>query len=138
MKFKHVELIKENLQSGEVEDIVEIISKVQKIGKDDIYNMDILTFYGLLNSVKEQIKTINDAEITALTSNQTNFRWEAVGGSEKMKQFGTYTTLDMISNGDITKWDTIMNIDYADIFTKLYMNRVKDDLQAEMEQMKTK
>jgi len=136
MKLKHVDFIKDNLMESDVGIIVKIISMVQKISTKEVYNMEIITLYGLLNSIRNQIDTIVQAELNSLCSNHANFKWESVNGSEKLHKFGIYNTLESVSNGDITKWKSIMNIPYSDIFTKMYMDRVKADLQMEMEQIK--
>lgn len=138
MKLKHVEFIKTHLYDGEIESMVKIISKVQKIPKEDVYEIKIVELYGLINNLKSQLERILRGEETALRSKVPNMKWEAVGGSEKLQKFGIYNTLDKLSGGDITKYKEIMEISYADIFTKLYLDNTVEELQYEMNQIKLK
>jgi hypothetical protein len=136
LKLKDVEFIKENILSDDDEALVEIIALVQGMEIKEMMKMEVVEFFGLFNSVKEQLITINKAEASSLVSTNTNFKWEAVNGSERLSKFGIYNTLETLSGGDILKWNQIMEIPYSDVFTKLLMNKTNNDLQEEMNQIK--
>lgn len=161
LSLKDVETIKQLIQSSKDIDLIELLCIVQ--GYDEIklpnwlkklnikyitnwvknsryskvMNLRIVEVYGLINSVKKQLEQINSAEINSLQSDVTNFKWEAVNGSERLKKFGIYNTLESLSNGDITKWNQIMEMPYSEVFTKLLMNKINGELQNEMNQIKT-
>lgn len=137
MKLKDVEFIKQNINSVEDKPLVEIISKVQNIKESQVMNISILDFFGLMNSIKEQLEVINQAELNSLTSDHTNMKWEQVNGTERLQRFGIYNILDSLSGGNILKWDAIMELQYADVFTKLLMDKTQNDLQHEMQNIKT-
>ncbi|WP_431137468.1 hypothetical protein [Psychroserpens mesophilus] len=161
LKLKEVEFIKENLNLTNDETIIEIISMVQgyedyvtpkwltKIlpskvvqylnakKKRKVLNLRITEFFGLLNNVKNQLEQISKAEASSLTSEHTNIKWEQVNGSERLQKFGIYNTLDALADGDILKYDAIMNLEYSEVFTKLLMNKTNSDLQHEMQNIKT-
>jgi hypothetical protein len=138
MKLKHVEMIKENIDSGNDEDLLKIVAKVQKLERSEVVKMKIIEFFGILNSIREQLKVIVAAEENSLTPSQIDFKWEAVQGSERMAKFGIYNTLESLSGGDALKYKKYMNMNYSEIFTVLYMRKTTADLRQEMEQIKSK
>jgi len=137
LKLKQVEFIKQNLNSNDDKAIIKIISIVQKCKKKEILKMPIVKFFGLYNSVKEQIEKISNAEQNSLTTEITNIKWEAVNGSERMQKYAIYNTLDALAEGDILKYNKIMNLPYSEVFTKLLMEKEKKALQDEMNAIKT-
>jgi len=138
LRLKDVDFIKTNIGSGDNDAIIKIISMVQGIKKKEVYELEILEFFGLVNSVKEQIKVIVDNEINHLSDSIPNLKWEAVRGSERLQKFGIYNTLDNLSGGDILKYKSIMKLNYADVFVKLLMDKTKNELNNEMSKTKTK
>jgi hypothetical protein len=138
MKLKHVEFIKTNLGSGIDDDLISIFAKVQKIKKNEVYKVEIIEFFGILNSIKEQIKEISTAEETSLMPTYPDLKWEMVQGSKKMAKFGIVNTLDMLSGNDATKHEYYRNMKYSYIFLLLLKRKTESDLQHEMSLIKTK
>lgn len=157
LSLRKVEFIKENLNNSTDDSLLEIMAMVQgyedkKIikklpkfivnlfqlsAKSKVLNLRIVDFFGLLNSVKEQISDINNAESSALVSTHTNIKWEQVGGSDRLQKFGIYNSLYSLSDGDILKWEQIMELPYSEIFIKLLMDKENGDLQIEMQNIQT-
>ena len=133
MTLRQVQNLKDLMSSGTIEDIISCVD----ICVGNVDEMRILDFFKYLNSIKEQLESIAHAESVSLSSDRVNFKWEAVEGSEKMSRFGIYNTLENLSGGDVLKWEAILDLEYADVFTKLYMDKVKADLESEMNQLKT-
>lgn len=138
MKLKHVELIKTTIDSGQDRDLIKIMSKVQKCTEEEVLDFPILEFFGLLKSIREQLKIIVTAEENALTPSESNLKWEAVNGGERMSKFGIFNTLEMLSGGDATKYKYYLNLSYSEVFTILLMRKTASDLAREMEKIKTK
>lgn len=136
MKLKHVELAKHVFSKGSDEDLLKLISKVQKIDKKEVLKLTVIDFYGILNALKLQLERIIQAETNSLTPAFSNKKWEMVEGSERMAKFGIYNTLDALSKGDITKYKEIMNMSYSEIFTILLMRKTQADIQHEMSEIK--
>ncbi len=136
LSLRDVEFIKNHINSIDDKDLLEIISRVQGISNQDVLKMPIVKFFGIYNSIKEQLTRLMEAEENALASNNTDFKWEAVDGSAKMQKFGIYNVLDTISDGDILKWESIMELEYSEVFLKLLMNKTKRDIQTEMNNIK--
>lgn len=54
---------------------------------------------------------------------------EKNAGVEELAQFGYANNLDMLAGGDLLKYDDILLKPYAVVFRKLYMEKVKQDIQ---------
>jgi len=137
MTLGEVQDIRDLMQQGRLDDLKEIVKKVQKLNEDEIGQMRIVDFFGLSRSIKDQIEEIARAERTSLTGKAYNQKWEAVNGAEKLAKFGIYNVLDKLAKGDIFKYEKALKLIYADVFTKLYRDTVIDDLEYEMSKMKT-
>lgn len=161
LSLKNVEFIKENITNSDDISILEIIAIVQDYKEiivpkwlikllpnvvnkyiqqshlRKVLNIKITEFFGLINNIKNQLEVISKAESSSLVSENTNVKWEQVNGSEKLKIFGVFNTLDSLAGGDILKWNQINELPYGEVFTKLLMNKINADLQMEMQNIKT-
>lgn len=137
MKLKHVDFMKQHVSASDDESIIKIVGLVQKLNKTEVMNLPITEFFGIWNSVKQQIEQITDAELNSLSSEYPNVKWEAVNGREKLEKFGIYNILDNLADGDILKYKKIMNLSYADVFTKLLLDKTKEDLLRQMDKIKS-
>jgi len=138
MKLKHVEYIKQTLEGGNEVDLIKIVAKVQKCTEEQVFDFDIIKFFRIISSIKEQISLITKAEENSLTPSEMNVKWEIVNGPERMSRFGIYNTLESISGGDATKYKHYMNMQYSEVFTILLMRKTANDLQHEMSLIKDK
>jgi len=138
MKMKHVELIKQTIGSGNDRDLIKIVSKVQKCSEDEVLEMQIIQFFGIINSIKEQLMTIVRAEENGLTPSDVNMKWEQVGGSERMEKFGIINTLDKLTGKKPHLHKVYLNMKYSEIFTILLKWKTEAEIQKEMNQIKTK
>lgn len=136
MKLKHVEMIKNTINSGNDNDLIKIVSKVQKCTKEKVLDIPIIKFFGILNSIREQLKVIVTAEENALTPSGIDMKYEIVEGAKRMSRFGIYNTLESLSGGDASKYKYLMNMPYSDIFTTLLMRKTASDIQREMNEIK--
>lgn len=136
LKLRHVELVKNNIDSGSDNDLIEIISTVQKCTKEEVLEIPIIEFFGILNAIRKQLKIIVTAEENALTPSEVNMKWEIVEGSKRMSKFGIYNTLENLSGGDALKYEAYMNMTYSEVFTILLMRKTASDIQREMNEIK--
>ena len=137
MKLKHVEYLKENVNSGNDLDLIKVVAKVQKCTKEIVLDMPIIEFFGILNSIREQIKVIVTAEVNALTP-EVNLKWDIANGAERMAKFGIYNTLESLSGGNALEYKAYMNMTYSEVFTILLMRKTSSDIQREMGDIKIK
>lgn len=138
MKLRHVEAIKRTVNSGNEADLIYIVSKVQKISEEDVFEMKIIEFFGILHSIRNQTEVINKAEENGLSSSELDIRWLAVNGSERMSKYGIYNTLDRLTKKKPHLYKKYMNMIYSEIFTILLKWKEEEDLQKEMNAIKTK
>lgn len=138
MKLREVDYIKKSLGSEDDDELVRIVAMVEEMTEIQVNNLPIVTFFGLFKSIREQTLQIVEAEENGLVSNNPNVKWELVEGGRRMGIFGIYNTLDQLSNGDITKYNEILELPYNEVFTKLRMDKIKGDLQQEMDAIKLK
>lgn len=138
MKLKHVDSIKRTINSGSYRELIYIVSKVEKVKEKKVLDFDIIKFHSLVNSIRDQIKFINTAEENGLTSSELNVKWLAVNGSERMAKFEIYNTLDRLTGKKPHLYDYYRNMRYSEVFTILLKWKEEEDIQREMNSIKTK
>lgn len=136
LKFKHVERLKSALNTGDDEELIKTIARLEGAKPKDVLKFTFIRFFGLLKSVTEQIEQIVRAEENSLIPNRPNVKWELVKGGERMAKFGMYNTLEKLSGGDATKYEKYLNMKYSLIFTILAMRTEAENIAHEMEQIK--
>lgn len=136
LTLREVQEIKDLMYTGTLDDIIRCVVIADGTAFDELKNMRILPFFAKVNSIKEQMGSIKAAEQT-LSSKHHNFKWEAVGGADKMSKFGIYNILDNLSGGDFLKWDEVLDKVFADVFVKLSKDITMSDLVRDMDQIKT-
>lgn len=137
LTLDQVEGIKQNLYSGDNEQLIRIVSWVQGVDIKEVYKIKIVYFYGIVNSVKEQLEMIFKAE-SQLSPSDTNIKWEMVEGSRKMAKFGIINTLEKLNGGDILKDEQILNLKYSKVFGTLLKRSTQSDLDSQMSKIKIK
>lgn len=129
LKLKDVEFIKQELYG----EITEVISKVQNLPVRLVETMPITRFFGLYNSVKEQIEVISRAEKNGLSSNDdSDPRFEAVGGNEIMGKYGILNTVVPLAEQFGWTIEQIENMSYSTIFSILLYNKDRSAIQTRM------
>lgn len=135
--LRDVQDVKDLLSVGTLDDVIRIVGIAEGASNESVLDMRILTFFAKLRSVKMQMDRILNAEQSSLVSKKVNMKWEAVDGSSRLSKFGIYNILDNLAKGDILKYNEILELNYADVFTKLYRDTILGDLDHEMQQIKT-
>lgn len=135
MKFKHVEFIKRNLYENNDNNLIKIMKKVQKCTDKEILDLKILEFFGLLNSIKEQIEQITHAEQVSIVP-VVNVKWEIVEGSKRLQKFGVLNVLDRLTNKQPHLYKKYENMKYSLIFALLTKWNLEERLAKEMEGIK--
>lgn len=136
LKVKEVDYIKKHIFSENDNVLIEIVAKVQDLSKKDVYNLGIIQFFSILNSIKEQIIELSKKEVNALTPNKKNIKWELVNGSKRVEKFGILNTLESLANKDLSKYEEIKNMKYSFVFGVLAMRKVYKDISDEMDAIK--
>lgn len=135
LKLGEVEQLKRIVNSENDDDIVKVVSMAQGISGEDVLNMGIINFFGLLNSVRYQLQRIFDAEINGLSGGATDVKWEMVDGSKVMSVFGILNTLFNLDK-DPKKHKWYMKQKYSYVFLLLKRAKTKRDLEDAMSKIK--
>lgn len=134
LKLKQVERIKLSKLS-DMELIIKTISKLQRTDINSVLEMRITDFFPLLVSLKNELEVLVRAE-SQLVPSVPNLKWEIVNGSKRIAKFGIYNTLIPLSKQLGVTMKEVNNMKYSEVFTVLYSNKVNQDLQREMNEIK--
>lgn len=117
MKYIEVEDIKALWRKAVTDEskMIEIIGKVNELTLTEVYELKIIDFFALVNSVKVQLLEIITAENTAFEGLE-NVKFEAVEGGRRLQKYGHLNVLDELSNNDITKHDVILEMPFSKVF----------------------
>ncbi len=139
LKVKHIESIKEifSKEFQDDEDLIFCIKKVQKLSEKEVFNLEIKEFFRLKYSIQIQLEDLLLLESNALTNQNTDAKFLAVDGASRLEKFGIYNTLDALAKGDILKYKEILNLSYNLVFTKLLLDKTTNDIQHDMNNIKT-
>ncbi|MEJ4088228.1 hypothetical protein [Galbibacter orientalis] len=138
LSFGEVISAKLSLTQPTKEGLIELIKIVSELTEDEIENLSIYTFYGVLNSLKEQIIAINEMEENNLVSKHTSVEWEMVDGSRRLSKYGVLNTIDKLAGGDILKYKDIEELPYQLVLSKLMLDTTKGDIEKDMSDLKLK
>lgn len=128
LTFGQVSNIRDDLTLALPDNLIEITTLVTGLEAEKAYQIPIIDFFGIINTVKAEEKVLAAMELNEL-SEEPDADWELAGGSEKMGRFGILNILDSLAGGDITKWETIENLPYMTVFSKLRMNKTMTQIQ---------
>lgn len=134
MTLREVESIKVII--NDPEHLPEVFNYFQ--GDDKIENIKIVEFYGIINSITNQLENLLRMETRELVSEHTDFKWEAVDGSQRISKLGILPMIDNLALGNILKYEEILNLPYMTVFNNLRMKRILKDIQHDMDKIKTK
>jgi len=131
-----VEDMKDAFNTADYREIIHTIAMLEGVKDRKVLGFKIVKFFGLYNSVCEQIEKLYKRESDFLSPRHVDKKWEQIRGSERLAKFGIFNTLDRLADGDATKYDYFLNMKYSKIFTILYMKNVQDTLNSEMLKIK--
>lgn len=103
------------------QDIIEIIQMLTGYDVNKImlkFWFDVFAFH---NFVAAQIERVNELEEKLSYEPDVD---QEKAGIEQYNQFGYFTTVDRLADGDVTKYDEVGAMDYATIYTKLLLNKL--------------
>jgi hypothetical protein len=86
--------------------------------------------FRILIWIEKQYEKINDMEKRAL-ERPPEFKMLAAG-IKKLDDFGIVNIIDMLSNGDVTKWSEIEQLPYEVCFTKQLKTTIENDINKKM------
>ena len=136
LSFGEVETIKQSI--NDPSSMPEIFGYLQGMDEKEFQDIRITEFYGLLNDIIKQIENLTAMEEQELISEHSDYKWEAVNGSKRLSVMGILPTVDRLAGGDILKYEQVLELPYLTVFNKLRMDRIKSDIEHDMNKIKTK
>ena len=135
LSLRQVETIKQGLNDPEA--LPEMFEYIEGISIDKFEDLRIIEFYGLLNDIVKQIENLVGMEEQELVSTHTDYKWEAVEGSERLAVMGILPMINDLANNDILKYELILDLPYLTVFNRLRMDRIRGDIEKDMQKIKT-
>ena len=136
LTFRQVETIKQGIDDPET--LPEVFEYIHGMSGDEFENIKIIDFYGLYNGIIKQIENLLGMEEQELTSIHSDTKWELVEGSKRLSVMGILPTVDNLAGGDILKYEQVLDLPYLTVFNKLRMERIKSDIEKDMNKIKIK
>ena len=121
LEFGQVNIIREDLSHPTPESLTEVIHLITGLEIENVREIPIIDFYGILNQVKGEAEKLSLIE--AELSGEPDIDFEMVNGPARMSQFGVLNVLDALSGGDLTKYEQIERMPYLLVIAKLKMNK---------------
>jgi len=138
LSFEQVTNIRNNFNEASIQGIIDSIAIITGLKNNNIERFKISVFYGIINSIKEQLEQITNIEINELTDDEEDIDLLSVNASERMAKFGAINTIDSLANNDVLKWSEIEKLPYLTVFTKLKMDREKARINKEIMELQKK
>lgn len=135
LTFDNVETIKKTIENQDA--LPEIFQLMDGLEKEQFENLTVTEFYAKMNYIINQLEHLYKMEEHHLTSQHSDFKWEAVEGSKRLAKFGVLPLVDNLAGGDILKYNAILDLPYMTVFNKLRMDVTVKDIQKDMEKIKT-
>lgn len=135
LTFREVETIKHIIQDSD--SLPEVFKYMQGLNEEQFLNLKVVEFYELYNYIIKQLENLSKMETQELVSEHSDYKWEAVEGSERLSVMGILPTIDRLAVGDILKYEEILDLPYLTVFNRLRMDRIKSDIEHDMNKIKT-
>ena len=122
-----------------IEFFVRLQTKQEKITAkqiNDTLNIKFFDFFYQWRWVEEEILKTVEMEQNFLSYDPTGDEIEA--GIENLYKFGAFATVDGLANGNPLVYQEIESLPYGMIFTKLYLDSVKDKFQRDYHKIITR
>ena len=74
-------------------------------------------------------------EINQLSDDAFDINLESINANQRMQKFGVLNTIDALAKEDVLRWVEIEKLPYMTVFTKLMMDKEKNDIQKELNEI---
>lgn len=136
LSFGDVTMIRSYFNEGTIEGVIKSVKLCSNLTENQILNLPITKFYGIINFMKEDLIQLSNMETNELSDDKSfDINLEAVNANGRMARFGVLNTIDSLAKEDILRWEEIEKLPYMTVFTKLLMDKEKADIQRELAEM---
>lgn len=138
LSFADVTNLRFAFNSNDIEKVIDCVVLVTGLKKNQILSFTITTFYGIINGITQELLDISHREINELTDENVDPLLESIKAYERMSRFGILNTIDSLAKEDILKWQEIEKLPYHIVFTKLKMDKERNEIQRELQEIQKK
>ncbi|WP_407324035.1 hypothetical protein R5O24_02820 [Tenacibaculum maritimum] len=107
--------------------MIESLKLIYEIKEDEFLRLDVFNCFAVYKWITEQLKSIAEIEAQELSHEPT--AEEKNAGVDMLQDFDYTVSLDVLANGDLLKYDEILEKPYAIIFRKLCLDKLKNQIQ---------
>ncbi|MEW5675554.1 hypothetical protein ABGT15_04515 [Flavobacterium enshiense] len=132
LTFADVTNIRNYFNEATIHGVIESVKLVSGLSEREILELRITQFYGIINFMKEDLIQLANMEINELSDDSFDMNLESVNAKGRMARFGVLNTIDSLAKEDILRWEEIEKLPYMTVFTKLLMDKEKNDIQREL------
>jgi hypothetical protein len=134
LKYKHVLKLKAMAEATNTIDdtIIKYIASKSgfEIKEKQILNSSVKSYFQTINQIELNFKQVREYE--ELLNTDVDSKLESAG-AEDLNQFGALNTIDSLAGGDILRWKAILQIEWWDVFNKLYKTKIENDIRKNLE-----
>ena len=134
--FGEVNEIRMLFDEGTISSIIEAVAILTNMPVDTVNCFTIVDFYSIYNCIEFNIEQLSNMEENELVTDNSDPHWEMVRAGERMARFGILNQVNSLAGGDITKWESIMNMPYMTVFTKLRMDKEQAQIQNDLDALR--
>ena len=134
LTFREVESIKQIIRDSD--SLPEVFKYMQGIDEEEFLNLKVVEFYGMYNYITKQLENLIHMEERELIPEHSDYKWEAVEGSERLSVMGILPTIDKLAQGNILLYEEILSLPYLTVFNRLRMDKIKGDIEHDMNKIK--
>lgn len=116
-------------------DLLEIMRLMYGITARTFAMLDLFNVFACYRWVTNELIEIGKIEVQELASELTSD--EKLAGADELQRFGVDLAIDALTQGDMTKEDAYLAMDYDRIFKKMCMNKVRGDVNKRLAEIKT-
>lgn len=138
LSFADVTNIRNYFNEASIEGVIDSLKLVSGLTEKQILSLTITQFYGIINYIKEDLIAISYMEINELTDDSFDINLESINATGRMAKFGVLNTIDSLAKEDVLKWSEIEKLPYMTVFTKLLMDKEKNNIQRELNEIQKK
>jgi hypothetical protein len=136
--FGEVQETRMCFENPSIEGIFECIALVTGLPIEEVQELPILDFYGILPKIRIGLENIANMEVNELTDEEdddSDILYLSVNASERMARFGILNTINHIAGNDPLKWNEIYKLPYMTVFNWLVINKTTRDIQRDVNRL---
>lgn len=137
LQFENVKDLQYKFTKGvNIKDVIDFISNEKDMDIKEIGSIKFMEFAKSYNYIKKQVDFINILEENSLAGTTTPEAEQA--DVARFDKFGYLIQLDKLANGDITKYPEVKSLIYIDCFTKLLLEKEREEFNQELNKIQSR